>query len=236
MPAQLEGLSASSHTRRGPVPDHPTLGADERRRLFEHLLVVADACPANEEQLLRRQAVYLLAFDDDHQTRHWLTSEYTRAVRSAGHGDDIPSWVSLRSSAVALTRTDRDPLLAFITAGLRDEAQEIANLNYWAYWVGELGETQCDDAFMCNPAMDWDGGRLLNHLVGRLQPAAEQVELYVHTLWRLLLARPHLLNGHRTNTSLVAASVSTALDSVDLTQRARRELSDVAYAIRMVDR
>jgi hypothetical protein len=202
--------------------------------LFEHLLVVADACPANEEQLLRRQAVYLLAFDDDHQTRHWLTSEYTRAVRSAGRADDIPSWVSVRSAAVALTRSDRDPLLAFITAGLRDEAHEIANLNYWAYWVGELGETQCDDAFMADQAMEWDGGRLLSHLVRRLQPAAEQVELYVHTLWRLLLARPHLLNRYGTNISVVAASVGAALDSVDLTQRARRELSDVIYAIRMV--
>src|SRR6266540_779011 len=106
MPTQLEIFNKPEPARRGPVASHPVLGAEERSRLFEHLLVIADARRADEDYLLRRQAIYLLA----------------------GRIDDIPSWIFVRSSAVALTRSgDREPLLAFVAAGLSEDDQEIAN-------------------------------------------------------------------------------------------------------------
>jgi hypothetical protein len=234
MPAQLDAIGTPVRSRRGPTPGHPTLGADERARLFEHLRSVADSCRTDGDALLRRQAIYLMGFDSDEATGHWLGCEHTRAVRQAGRVDDIPSWVSVRSSAIGLTHAgDRDALHAFISAGLRDERQQLANLNYWAYWLGETDEIHVDDTFMRDSAAPWHGARLLAHLTERLQPDAAQFDLYVHTLWELLLARPRVLDGQPAVRSGVAARVAEAADSAELSSRARRELSDVSYAIRM---
>ncbi len=237
MPTQLEIFNKPEPARRGPVASHPVLGAEERSRLFEHLLVIADARRADEDYLLRRQAIYLLAFDDDPRTKQWLTTEHTRAIRLAGRIDDIPSWIFVRSSAVALTRSgDREPLLAFVAAGLSEDDQEIANLNYWAYWVGEVGEVYTDDSFMGDPGARWNGIQLLEHLVERLHPSADQFELYIHTLWRLLLARPNMFDRRPTLRNQAATRVGEALDGAGLTVRARRELSNIAYAIKIGDR
>lgn len=237
MPTQLVTFNQPEPVRRGPVASHPVLGADERSRLFEHLLAVADAHRADEDYLLRRQAIYLLAFDDDPRTRQWLTDEHTRAMRLAGRIDDIPSWILVRSSAVALTRSgDRDPLLAFVATGLSDDDQELANLNYWAYWVGEMREVCTDDGFMRDLRAQWDGIQLLTHLIERLHPSADQFELYVHTLWQLLLARPSMFDRRPALRSQAATRVSEALDSAGLTVRARRELSNIAYATKIGDR
>jgi hypothetical protein len=213
------------------------LGTDERSRLFEHFLAVADGRRADEDHLLRRQAIYLLAFDDDSRTRQWLTTEHTRAMRLADRIDDIPSWIFVRSSAVALTRSgDREPMLAFVTAGLSDDNQALANLNYWAYWVGEMREIHTDDSFMGDSGVRWDGVQLLAHLLERLHPSSDQFELYVHTLWRLLLARPNVFDWRPTLRCQAATRVGEALDSAGLTGRARRELSNIAYAIKIGDR
>jgi hypothetical protein len=234
LPSQLETFNLPRPARRGPVAPQPVLGVEERSRLFDHLLVLADARRAPEDHLLRRQAIYLLAFDEAPHTKQWLTGEYSRAMRLAGRVDDIRSWVFVRSSAVALTRGgDRDPLLAFVTAGLSGDDKEIANLNYWAYWVGEIAEIHTDDSFMLDPAKQWDGSLLCEHLTHRLQSGADQVELYVHTLWQLLLARPRLLDTRPTLRGRVAARVDEALDGAGLSIRARRELSAIAYAIKI---
>ena len=114
-PTQLRDLPPPRAPRRGPVPVQPTLDDREQARFFDHLLVTADANPHEDAALLRRQAVYLLGFDTRPTTAEWLHAEQLRALRGAGRTDHVPSWVAVRSSAVALAHSgNRDPLRAFV--------------------------------------------------------------------------------------------------------------------------
>ncbi|MPZ64437.1 MAG: helix-turn-helix domain-containing protein [Pseudonocardiaceae bacterium] len=197
IPAQLLPLHRPV-TRRGPVPTQPSLDERERTRFFDHLLVTADANPRNEGALLRRQAIYLLGFDRRSSTADWMHAEQRRAFRNAGRADDVTSWVAVRSSAVALaTCGDSDPLRTFVHQSLATDQQEQANLNYWAYWVGEIDTVQVDDGFMGRiDPRTWSGVRLLGHLLARLHPGSGHADLNVHTVWSLLLAHPSLLIDH----------------------------------------
>ncbi|MGH3931429.1 MAG: helix-turn-helix domain-containing protein, partial [Pseudonocardiaceae bacterium] len=124
LPSQLHDLPERVRARRGPVPDRPTLGADERMRFFDHLLVTADAYSCEDAALPRQQAVYLLGFDTRASTAEWLHTEQLRALRNADRADHLPSWVAVRSSAVALAFTgDRDPIRAFIHQALITDQQ-----------------------------------------------------------------------------------------------------------------
>ena len=69
------------------------------------------------------------------------------------------------------------------SVGARQGDRESANLNYWAYWVGEIPDTQLDDAFMgtCQPG-SWHGRKLLHHIADRLDPALGYVDLYAYAL------------------------------------------------------
>jgi transcriptional regulator with XRE-family HTH domain len=236
LPTQLRGLVSASK-RRGPTPSRPSLAAAERRRFFEHVLGVANR-HQNGEALLRRQAVYLLSFDTDRHTKDWLVAEYARCMRNVGRSADAMRWIAVRSAAVGLTRHGlKDPLYAFMASGLRDHQQEIANLNYWAYWLGEVHEIHVDDSFMqTTRPSSWDGARLLGHLAERIAPGSDQLELNVHTMWQLLLARPHLLTEQPDLRELASARVEETLDRDDLSRQARQELSDVAYAVRLARR
>jgi transcriptional regulator with XRE-family HTH domain len=235
VPAPLREV-VTVRTRRGPVPDRPTLAEGERTRFFDHLLVTADANPHEYAALPRRQAIYLLGFDTRASTAEWLRAEQLRALRDASHTDHVPSWVVVRSSAVALASGgDRDPLRAFLQHALGTDQLEQANLNYWAYWVGETDGIQVDDEFMVrvNPR-DWSGDRLLGHLLERLHPGAGDAELDIHTVWALLLIHPALLNNHPGLRSAAASTVERLTADRDLSVQARRELSDIAYAVRLV--
>jgi DNA-binding XRE family transcriptional regulator len=237
VPAPLRDL-ATVRARRGPVPDRPTLAEDERTRFFDHLLVTADAHPHEDAALPRRQAIYLLGFDARASTAEWLRAEQLRALRDAGRTGHVPSWVVVRSSAVALASGgDRDPLRAFLQRALATDQLEQANLNYWAYWMGEIGGIQVDDEFMVsvNPR-DWNGVRLLGHLLERLQPGSGHAELNIHTVWALLLAHPVLLSDHPALRSATVGMVDTLAEDRDLSVQARRELSDIAYAVRLASR
>lgn len=208
------------------------------RAFFDHLLVTADASPREGAALLRRQAIYLLGFDGRARTAEWLHAEQLRALRNAGNTDHVPSWVAVRSSAVALAHSgDRDPLRAFVRHALATDHQEQANLNYWAYWVGELDTVQVDDDFMdrIDPGC-WTGVRLLGHLLGRLRPGSGHAELNIHTIWALLLAHPDLLAHHPSLQCEAASKIESLAADGDLTTRARRELSDIGYAVRLARR
>lgn len=103
-PSRLAGLPRSRTVRRGPVADRPVLGAEDRARFFDHLLVVADAFRTESDAVLRRQAIYLLGFDQRETTREWLLDEQRSVLRAVGRHDTIASWVTVRSSAVALAQ------------------------------------------------------------------------------------------------------------------------------------
>jgi transcriptional regulator with XRE-family HTH domain len=237
VPAPLRDL-VTVRTRRGPVPYQPRLTEDERTCFFNHLLVTADTNPHEGATLARRQAIYLLGFDDRGSTAEWLHAEHTRALRDAGCTDAVPSWVVVRSSAVAMAYGgDRDPLRAFLKHTLATDQLEQANLNYWAYWVGEIDSVQVDDEFMSriNP-QDWSGVRLLGHLLELLHPGSGHAELNLHTVWALLLAHPALLSEHPHLRSATASTIEKLATDHDLSIQARRELSDIAYAVRLAHR
>ncbi len=237
VPTPLQGL-VTARVRRGPGPAQPTLTKDERTCFFDHLLVTADAHSSEEAALARRQAVYLLGFDARASTTEWLRAEHRRALRDAGHTDHVPSWVAVRSSAVALAYGgDRDPLRAFLHQAPATDQLEQANLNYWAYWVGEIDGIQVDDEFMGRvDPQGWSGVRLLEHLLKLLHPGSGHAEFNVHTVWALLLAHPTLLSDHPHLRSATASTVEELAGDYNLSTRARRELSDIAYAVRLAHR
>lgn len=211
---------------------------DERTCFFDHLLVTADANGRDDAALLRRQAIYLLGFDALTSTVEWLRNEQLRAVHDAGRTDHVPSWVAVRSSAVALAYTgNRDPMRAFLRHALDTEQLEQANLNYWAYWVGEIDTIQADDKFMgrINP-QGWAGVRLLGQILERLHPGSGHAELDLHTVWALLLGHPTLLSDHPNLRSTAASKIECLAEDRDLSAQARRELSDIGYAVRLACR
>jgi hypothetical protein len=236
MPSQLRNFVPERPKRRGPSANHPVVSASERRAFFDHLVIAAEV--RREHPILHRQAVYLLSFDTDEDTKAWLEGEHLRSMGDAGGTDDVPSWVAVRSSAVSLTRYGhQDPLDAFVSRGLATHRQEIANLNYWAYWLDEIPETQVNDGFMTSESVfSWDGRRLFAHLLDRITPEADQLALNVRTLWQLVLARPNLLKERVDLRACASARVGEMLDCSDLGAQVRRELSDIAYAIRLSDR
>jgi len=233
LPTQLRDLSKPVRARRGPVPDRPTLDEPERARFFDHLIVTADANHQLDASLLRRQSIYLLGFDTRENTAEWLYAEQLRGLRDVGHADHVQPWVAVRSSAVALAQTgDRAPLRAFVQNALTSERQEQANLNYWAYWVGEFDAVQINDGFMDRiDPRGWVGVRLLGHLFERLQPGSMHAELNIHTVWALLLSHPTLLSEHARLRSVAASKIESLVEDPDLSSQARRELSDIAYAV-----
>jgi hypothetical protein len=103
--------------------------------------------------------------------------------------------------------------------------------------VGEIDGIQVDDEFMVRiDPRDWSGVRLLGHLLERLHPGSGDAELDIHTVWALLLAHPALLSNHPGLRSAAARTVEELAADHDLSARTRRELSDIAYAVRLVYR
>ncbi|WP_064741954.1 helix-turn-helix domain-containing protein [Hamadaea tsunoensis] len=235
-PTHLRPL-LSQPARRGPVARHPVLLARDQAALLQHLVHIADAHQETAETLLRRQAVYLLSFDANRQTVDWLAAEHTRAMRHAVRPPDLASWMTIRSSAIGLSRYGQpDALSDFVRLGLADHQHEVANLAYWAYWVGEITEIHTDDRFMTTGAPTWNGATLLAHLINRVTPGADQIELNVHTLAHLLLARPNLLAQRPDLRQRTLTTVSDTLDSGGLRPGIRQELSNIAYAARLAAR
>jgi transcriptional regulator with XRE-family HTH domain len=236
IPPKLDGASGIASGRRGPVSAGPVLTPDERHRFFDHLLVSADANRGPDNILLRRQAVFLLGYDERTETADWLGDEQQRAVTAARRADDVPSWVAVRSSAVALARQGNpEPLHMFVNNALLDDRLDLANLNYWAYWLGEYHELHADDEFMTKWSDEWAGARVLAHLLANLRPDVDQRELYIHTLWALLAARPGLIRYSAHVRDVVRGAVDQ-VSAADVDSRTRQQLASVAYAIRFAER
>jgi transcriptional regulator with XRE-family HTH domain len=236
IPDVLSSIQPSG--RRGPVPAGPALSADERRHVIGHLQTVAERASRRDPDglLLRRQAYYLTGFDQTPQTRQWLADMHRadqRALRPATGWS--AAWPLARSTASALTRTgDPEPMRRFITGQLGDDTGEMANLNYWAFWTGELGEQQASDSFIASTSPgSWHGGRLARHLADRLHGNIGFTELNIHSLWALFRIRPALA-------ALLAADLETRierlLDENQVSAPARRELEALRYGIAIAQR
>lgn len=219
-------------TRRGPTPMRPALDAGSRIRFFDHLRHVVDITLATPDVLLRRQALYLLSFDARSDARGFLVAHRGRLPQ--GLDGWSSSWPAARSLAASITRRgDRTLLLDFISRGLADEQSQIANLNYWAYWVGEDRFTQRDDSFMGSGLGNWRGDILLRHLMDRLDPDLGYLELNIHTLWALLGARPRLLGEQPGVTAELTEKVERLLDENPESSQALAELNALRYALRL---
>jgi hypothetical protein len=216
---------------RGPSADRPYVGADTRVRFFDHLRHVVGAAGA-QDALVRRQALYLLSFDARPDAPGWIA----RHRGGLPHGLDgwSAAWPTARSLAASMTRQgDRTLLLDFIGRGLRDQRSQIANLNYWAYWIGEGASVERDDAFMGAGLGSWRGDRLLRHLVDRLDGALGYVDLNVHTTWALLLARPKLIADDARVAGDLRRRVEILLDTKPVSRQALGELEAIRFALRL---
>jgi transcriptional regulator with XRE-family HTH domain len=237
-----DGLRQPSRRRgrRGPVPAGPALGADERRHVLTHLQAVAERASRHEPDglLLRRQAYYLLGFDTASGTAEWLTVMYRADQRALPptRGWSV-TWPLARSTASALTRVgDPEPMRRFIADQLCDEAGETANLNYWAFWTGELGDRQDCDAFIGSTSLSaWHGRRLIRHLLDRLHGNIGFMELNIHSLWSLIRIRPDMAAGPALVGEL-DTKIGCLLDENLVSASARRELEAVRYGIAMARR
>nr|WP_281390248.1 helix-turn-helix transcriptional regulator [Nocardiopsis aegyptia] len=225
--------------RRGPSASGPELAADERQHISAHLRAAAEQAPRDTVKgaLLRRQAHYVTGFDTSAETAEWLAAiqgEEKRRLRSTAEWS--PSWAVVRSGAHSIARKgDSEALPEFIDAHVSSEECETANLNYWAYWLGEVADPQLADTFMVELSVDtWRGDHLLTHLVGKLDPTNPYVDIVVHSLWALVIRKPGFLDDR--NAASMTPTVLRLLDERSVSPRSRRELEAVLYALRMAQR
>jgi DNA-binding transcriptional regulator YiaG len=223
--------------RRGPAPAQPTLGVEERTRFLDHLLTVAERARNADEALLRRQAVYLLGFDGRPKVVDWLRAEWSRAGRRKAEREDITRLLEARSASVALAVAGDSTHLYDFVDHMTDGPGEIANLNYWAYWIGELSDEQTSDAFMLDAdTRSWTGARLLHHLVDRLEPDSPHLPLNLCTLHALVASRPSLLSGRPAVRASLAGVLGRLASTDDLGRTERDQLAGLQYAVRIADR
>lgn len=234
VPGPLRALPDAPSPRRGPVPDGPELSAAQRSAFFSRMRITAEQARGAEHFLLRRQALYLAGYDDRPDTSEWLThQQWTERPE-----DWLTNWLNARSvAAVAARQGDRDRMAHFVTSTLADDdAGEAANLNYWAYWLGEDRRIELTDDFIASRrSASWQGDKLMAHLVRGLTPQHGFFELNVHTLWALLAARPHLLRSGIPPGVDLRRRLPVLLDGRELSSRARRELEGIRYAIRLAE-
>jgi transcriptional regulator with XRE-family HTH domain len=216
--------------RRGPVAALPDLPPGARDAVFDHLRRVTET--AAGDGLLRRQALYLQSLDRRLDAGPWMADQYRRSPRQRSGWTE--AWPAVRTLAVALVRYGNPATLVdFSQYGLTDEAGQAANLNYWAYWVGETPAVERDDSFMPARPGPWRGDRVLRHLASRLDAPDGVADLGVHTLNSLLAARPGLLDEDPALTADLSVSAGRLLDSGRMSLPARRALAQVCYALRL---
>jgi len=222
---------------RGPVAKRPTLPHADQERFFDHLLATVQSPDAARSPVLRRQAMYLLGFDQRATSARWLTHEHERAFKVAAPSSDLPGGIAARSATLALARRgDSEPLHYFIKTTLSSEQHAAANLAYWAYWLGEITDLYADDTYLIAAADDhtWSGSRVATHLLAHLDNPVHS-PININSMWTLVLAKPDLLKRHHNLRAQTQKRVEQALDA-GFTGQARDELINLRCAVQLADR
>ncbi|KAB1107669.1 helix-turn-helix domain-containing protein [Micromonospora aurantiaca] len=234
MPTFIRGIPAPR--RRGPVATAPLMSADERRAFFVRLRVLAERSAFEREPdvLLHRQACFLAGMDPTGASASWLAEGTTRTARQITRVHTwSPLWPDMRSMVTSLANQGNpEPLRDFITRAHPDDACERAALNYSAYWVGEIPYRHRDDSFMPAALSDWRGVVLFRHLVERLTIGHPFIDLNVHNLWALLVARRGLAHDDLATGQALADRCATLLESDQLSRQSRQELASILYSLR----
>lgn len=210
------------------------LPAGQRDLLAAQLRMAAEqATDAESGPLLRRQTYYLLAQHEG--SREWLEDmgkqeqSLTRNLR-----EWTPQWAAARSLAVSRSVAgDPEPLERFIREGLAHDGTQLANLTYWAYWVGEVPALWTSDSTMTAPDQGkWRGDTLLRALALNLDPAVPYRDLAAHAIHALLPIRRELAEDPDV-VDLLRSRIAQILDHPDaLSQAARSRLDQVFYSVR----
>ncbi|MET8699457.1 helix-turn-helix transcriptional regulator [Kitasatospora sp. NPDC004723] len=230
-PRGIRQLPAPARSRRGPAPACPELSVTECVQFFTNMRRTAEEARGNDQFLLRRQALYLAGLDDQSDTSSWLAHQQ----RTEAPTGWLSTWLNLRSVAmVAARHGDQDRLAYFINTALADDAGATANLNYWAYWIGELPLELSDKFIADSTPAHWSGHKLLAHLAEGLNVDHGYLDLNIHTVWSLLQVRPNLLRLG-VATTVLRDRLPMMLDSAEVSARGRRELESIRYAIRLAE-
>lgn len=225
----------------------PPLSIGDRERFFDQLRTLAERTLTHHTDepagvLLRRQVYFMTAWDRSSGGHGWLSTMENQEIRRLRRQDSwTPTWAASRSLAVARAcQGDPEQLRHFIATQLADDRCEAANLNYWAYWIGENTAEATGDAFMAVDLGNWRGTALLRHLVRGLEPSTLYLELSVHSVWALVSRRPYLLDDDPALTDDLQHRVTQLLDDgglkTELAGQSRRELEQLAFAARMARR
>jgi hypothetical protein len=218
--------------RRGPVPPGPQLDSAERTAFFAALQAAAEQTAGRDDAvLLHRQACYLAGMDP--ALSSWLACMTVSSGYFVKSQQWSPQWAAARSVATGLARQGNpEPLRAFIAHSI-DTSTELAALNYSAYWVGEFGKRQTGDGFMPDPSARWRGTGLLRHIVDRMTPDHGFLDLNIHTLWSLLLARRGIVHDDPAASTALYRRGTELLDHGDvMSDQSRQELTSILYGVR----
>ncbi|MEV7024178.1 helix-turn-helix transcriptional regulator [Kitasatospora sp. NPDC093558] len=238
LPAVVAAHSTLPAARRGPVSTSPLLAPGIRARFYESLRTTSEAAERAGEDaaLLRRQVWYLSSYDRDWDAAAWFEGLRRRGAVTATVEGWSPGWAEARSIAATLARQGDPSLMRdFINRSIADHDEaESANLNYWAHWLGLDGRPQTDDAFMAERDRPvWDASALLRAFALRIDRAVEYTDLYVHSIWALIVSRRGLLESCPHTARELVGRVIPLLDGNTLSMESRRELESVHYGLRI---
>lgn len=225
----------TNRPRRGPAPTGPQLTATDRADFFTRLRQTAESAGRAGESglLLRRQCLYLASYDPAPDAEDWA-EQALRTMRPAlalrGY---TPRWIEARTVAtVAARQGDATPLRDFVGALAGDQHSELANLAYWAYWLGSMPPTQPDDRFLHRPdPTAWNPIHLFQQLAGSLHDAPGTVDLYVHSLRTLLDLHPWLPQADPTAARHLSERAAELLDAQVLSHVSRRDVEALHYRL-----
>lgn len=226
---------SASKRPRGPSPSGPQLRADEKAHVAAHFREAVEKAPQTSKgALLRRQGHYLAGFDNSQDAKEWLASTQRSEQRLLHPGQWSPSWAVVRSGAHSLARQgDESALSRFVDHHLESEDCEVANLNYWAYWLGEIDAIQITDTFMIDLNLQsWRGWRMVAHLITKMNSENPYLDVVIHTMWALITCKPNVVTPD--SAGRLSAAAKRLLDEEVGSPRSQRELNEVLYALRLM--